>query len=147
MSNVAIYTPETSDDDVSRLLVDLTECICKHTGDETGYGLGGRFGYGENFENDVFMMHRFCWCERADCPWCRDCECEYDSDAERVVKQCDNCKNSEPRAPNFLHKPSGAEVRWYKWIGRSMEVSDGDWPKIIAECIASLAVKLDKVTP
>lgn len=31
--------------------------------------------YGTNFENDVFMMHRFCWCERDDCPWCGGCQC------------------------------------------------------------------------
>lgn len=33
--------------------------------------------YGTNFENDVFMMHRFCWCERDDCPWCGGCTCKY----------------------------------------------------------------------
>jgi hypothetical protein len=31
--------------------------------------------YGTDFENDVFMMHRFCWCERQECPWCMGCEC------------------------------------------------------------------------
>lgn len=31
--------------------------------------------YGTNFENDVFMMHRYCWCEEEDCPWCEGCTC------------------------------------------------------------------------
>lgn len=31
--------------------------------------------YGVNFENDVFMMHRFCWCDDQDCPWCGGCTC------------------------------------------------------------------------
>ena len=26
--------------------------------------------YGINYEDDTFMMHKFCWCEREDCPWC-----------------------------------------------------------------------------
>lgn len=37
--------------------------------------LGGEFGYGGNFENDVFMMHQFCWCDRDDCAWCAQCSC------------------------------------------------------------------------
>ncbi len=31
--------------------------------------------YGTNFENEVFMMHQFCWCEQDDCPWCTGCDC------------------------------------------------------------------------
>lgn len=31
--------------------------------------------YGTNFENDVFMMHQYCWCDDPNCPWCRNCEC------------------------------------------------------------------------
>lgn len=30
--------------------------------------------YGTNYENDVFMMHRFCWCDKeGECPWCTGC--------------------------------------------------------------------------
>lgn len=30
--------------------------------------------YGADFENDVFLMKRFCWCEReGECPWCTGC--------------------------------------------------------------------------
>jgi len=32
-------------------------------------------GYGTNFENSVFMMHVYCWCDRQDCPWCCGCTC------------------------------------------------------------------------
>ena len=28
----------------------------------------GDLGYGQDFENDVFIMHPFYWCEGADCP-------------------------------------------------------------------------------
>jgi hypothetical protein len=43
-------------------------------------------------------------------------------------------------APNFRHKPSGFEVRWYKWIGRDMETK-GDAPplaQMLAECLADI---------
>ena len=55
--------------------------------------------YGTDFENETFMMHRFCWCEKDDCPWCSD------------------------GAPNFLYKPLGFKVWWYKHIGRAVELN------------------------
>ena len=111
---VTIILPECSDDPVSDWLRGLTREICLKTGEESGYGLGGQYGYGENFENDVFMMHRYCWCEREDCKWC----------------------NGD--APNFLHKPTGSTVTWYKYIGRGMEFGEADWSTIFKECFLSL---------
>lgn len=30
--------------------------------------------YGTDFENDVFLMKRYCWCEKeGECPWCTGC--------------------------------------------------------------------------
>lgn len=74
---VQIITPPVADqtDALDHGLVALTEAICQVTGEESGYGLGGRFGYGENFENEVFMMHRFCWCDGEDCRWCSEDAC------------------------------------------------------------------------
>lgn len=42
--------------------------------------------------------------------------------------------------PNFRHKASGFEVRWYKYIGRGMETSDvkADLHALFAECLSSL---------
>lgn len=36
---------------------------------------GGKFGHGANYENKVFQMHCFCWCEKKDCLWCSGCKC------------------------------------------------------------------------
>lgn len=80
-------------------------------------GLGGEYGYGTNYDSDVFMMHRYCWCEEEDCPWCTDLE--------------------GVSAPNFHHKASGFKVCWYKYIGRSMKIenpNNADFVKILAEC-------------
>ena len=111
---IKVILPECSDDPVSDWLRGLTREICKLAGDETGYGLGGRYGYGENYENGVFKLHRYCWCDSDDCPYCDGTE------------------------PNFLHKASGASVSWYKYIGRGMDVSEADWPSIFSECFQSL---------
>jgi len=45
---------------------------------------------------------------------------------------------------NFVHKPSGVIVDWYKYLGRGMEITapaDFDWRACIRECIASLPPK------
>jgi len=79
--------------------------------------------YGTNFENDVFMMHRFCWCGEDACAW---------------------CGGNEPE-PNFRHKELGLAVRWYKYIGRGMEISNPNHlnatgvARVILECLDSLS--------
>jgi hypothetical protein len=76
MDALLIITPETDDDAISEGLRRLTLAAQKALPDEDeGFGLGGEGGYGVNFENDTFMMHRFCWCEREDCIWCAGCDC------------------------------------------------------------------------
>ena len=96
--------------------------ITKRLG-SSSYGLGGEYGYGENYDSDVFQMHRYCWCEREDCPWCED------------------------EAPNFHHKASGFKVWWYKFIGRGMRIenpNNSDFVTILAECCGSITTKKEK---
>jgi hypothetical protein len=104
MVEVEIIIPKGATTNVENDLVKLTEFLSKKLKIESGYGLGGEFGYGIDFENDVFMMHEYCWCERDDCKWCND------------------------DAPNFLFKPTNCKIFWYKWIGRSQE-QKGKLPK------------------
>jgi len=74
--------------------------------------------YGTNFENEAFAMHRYCWCEKDDCPWCSG------------------------EAPNFLYKPTGFRLDWYKYIGRGMEPSESvsafDVVVMIFRCLVSI---------
>jgi hypothetical protein len=109
----------TSGDALSQGLYALSELIIRGLQpDERGGGLGGEFGYGANFENDVFMMHRYCWCESEDCAWC------------------------EGEAPNFRHKASGFEASWYKYVGRGMETNRKltvrEWADILRACFDSI---------
>lgn len=69
------------------------------------------------------------------------CTCTYQ--AEWGAWLADNQHDSECGVvqPNFRHKDTGFEVRWYKYIGRGMEhdeISRGEWRRIFRECEDSL---------
>ena len=163
--------PVISDSQVADDLCWLTEFLTRTGAAPEYHGgiLGGPFGYGVEFENDTFMMHPYCWCERDDCPWCWGCDCPEDAWIYEVAGQrvdwqtfldeydrtgnsnrrsrknedlsCDYCRGTRVSAPNFLHKPSGTRVGWYKYIGRGMDVDvRGDWRTILAECVESTHV-------
>lgn len=117
---VNIVLPETSTDAVSKGLRILTEAIQRcHPEKAIGGGLGGAYGYGAEWNSDVFEMHPYCWCGDDDnCRWCGDED-----------------------APNFHHKPSGFKVWWYKWIGREQRTEgDCDWGAVVLECLWSLGM-------
>lgn len=131
-------------------------------------GLGGAYGYGTELDTPTFSMHPYCWCEEPTCPWCRTCACPYEgthryhlADGTQVTgeafydtpidqrgtvepvpeNQCDNCRNPQPTAPNFHHKPTGVQVRWYKYIGRGMEIDCPDqetWDQVFLDTLKHL---------
>lgn len=120
--------------------------------------------YGIDYNNDVFSMKPYCWCETDDCPVCAICSCPDSAytyyingrqvnmdtwmrgtdDGKRTFRgnkdlMCDWCAGRRKREPLFLHKPSGSTVSWYKYISRSLDADlCADWDAIIAECRASL---------
>lgn len=79
--------------------------------------------YGTDYENEVFMMHPFCWCEKSDCAWCGSAE-------------------ERKGAPNFWYKPTDLKVWWYKYIGRGMEASRAleidEINTILSHCLSSM---------
>jgi hypothetical protein len=141
MTDLAIVLPPCSDDKISADLRYLTEVLMDRGEETTGGLLGGEYGYGAEFENDTLMMHPYCWCEQSDCPWCLPCECEYANGWKHpVTRVCRRCAEGLEHAPNFLHKPSGTTVHWYKYIGRSMDVDlREDWLTVMGDCLRSLA--------
>ena len=72
--------------------------------------------YGVDYEDDVFMMHPFCWCEKDDCLWCGG-EIE-----PELFREMDLSDHHGP-APNFWYKPLDFKVWWYKYIGRGMDTN------------------------
>jgi hypothetical protein len=77
MTTVTQESTTTQPDEgvVSAGLILLTAAL-EAAGANLAHGaLGGEYGYGTDFSNDVFMMHPYCWCEKEDCPWCAGCSC------------------------------------------------------------------------
>lgn len=87
------------------------------TGDPSPGSLAEK--YGADLENEKFRMRRYCWCEGEECPWC-----------------------GPENSPNFLHKPSGLKIWWYKYIGRGMlfsrEPSSSEAAEMLCECLGAL---------
>ncbi len=75
----------------------------------------------EEYENETFLFKSFCW----GCNICKQGE--------------DNCR------PNFIYKPTGFSISWYKYVGRGMEIhgatSKKQWLKIVLDCINSMGIK------
>jgi hypothetical protein len=72
------------------------------------------------------------------------CTCSYKTDWAEWVSNNDHDPTCRIVLPNFRHKASGVSVRWYKYIGRGMEVPEVDrkaWRKIYNECIESLSIE------
>lgn len=99
--------------------------------DKTGWSDPGK--YGCDFENDVFLMHPECWCDKDDgsCLWCIHGDnpnfipllharfgTTKDGYYDKVRQYFD--------PPNFWFKPRNLRIRWYKYIGRDM-VSNRDF--------------------
>lgn len=71
LTDIKIVLPEQNDDLLGGLLVELTKAISE-AGEEIAVQgfLGGTYGYGADYKNDVFEMRPFYW---------GDCECDYDT--------------------------------------------------------------------
>ena len=198
-------------------LVALTEAIAQVAPDTLGGGvLGGEFGYGANYENDVFVMRTYYWgdcdcgyeeredkwsAEHRHAPTCYQAELQaakreaglsywdsakrefvwvdsppgsYDADRAKEdgiykrltgkyglsmagcavhctcghhetwvawLKDNDHRDTCALELPNFRHKATGLEVRWYKWIGRDMEAKMPDGVSaadVFRECVESV---------
>ena len=136
-NSIKVVVPEIVLDEVASDLVKLTRTLdAKKLADgSAGGALGGEYGYGANFENETFMIHRYCWCEKEDCPWCG-------GDASPFAQARYFGGDPTQRAPNFWHKKSDFKVWWYKYIGRGMEYSgEVDWDSTFHECMVSIGAR------
>lgn len=211
-----IIVPAGPDEDepLDAMLIEITKAIAARDPEIVAHGfLGGEFGYGASYENDVFEMRPFYWgdcdcgyeereaafsdadpghaedCyqselkrrERAagwtetewgflsapdDWPWekaratedaiykalCAEyglpypsgcavhCTCGCDGRWKAWAKENGHTSTCSLELPNFRHKASGFEVRWYKYIGRGQETTNapGDLSRVLAECLDSV---------
>lgn len=89
MTDVTIVLPAVSEDRISTDLRELTEVIAMSGADIASGLLGGEFGYGAHFENDVFEMHPYNW---------DDCTCGFETaewDWEKSHPHRDDCYQAE----------------------------------------------------
>lgn len=116
---IKIIIPKGVSTNIDNGLVELTRQLRLKTRKEGGFGLGGQDGYGIEYENKIFSMMPYCWCQENNCKWCNE------------------------NAPNFFYKPTGYKITWYKYIGRGQE-QKGKLPKNwLEKCIKSLWKKGD----
>lgn len=147
---IIIVLPPTATSDIDLDLVNLTEYLTKKAfkGKWQGGGLlGGEFGYGVDFENDTFMMHPYCWCEKEDkCLWCMMNDPFENKNWKKMKGELEKKFNPYWRtwggAPTFFYKPTKTGCRWYKWIGRDTEwdrtPTEKEWKKIYKDCLKSI---------
>ena len=145
--NITIVLPPTASSDIDLDLVKLTEFLSKNLNLDTGYGLGGEFGYGVDYENGVFMMHPYCWCDDGEkCLWCMMNDPHENKNYKKMKAELKNKFNSYWQkwggSPTFFYKPTKTGCRWYKWIGRDTEwdkePTKTQWKKIYKDCIKSI---------
>jgi hypothetical protein len=78
-----------------------------------------------DFENNIFAMRSYCWCDGGLHP-----------------KGC---------PPNFEHYPSGLAVSWYKHAHRGVtinrHITSPQWLNVVQECLKSLNPTGDKLSP
>ena len=101
--------------------------------------------YGVDVDTDVFTMRRFYW---------GDCDCEfgdaedkwhtqhqgkpdYDAQWKEFLEENPGHKATcSLELPNFLYKPTGFALEWYKYIGRDMGVKvQAPLPSDFMECV------------
>lgn len=90
-------------------------------------------------------------CKKHNIPW-KDgygCMVHCDCGQEELRKEFFTTNDHDPKCeltlPNFCHKSSGFEVRWYKWIGRDMEtnrdITSEGLGRIFTECWESIPLE------
>ena len=171
-TSVHVVTAGGEEERISDGLRQLTQAIEQAGGEISAGLLGGEYGYGGSWQvPGVWGMHPYCWCEQEECAWCNPCLCpeqavSYLVDGEEVQDldqwdaadasrrsivehedlRCRRCREGREGAANFWHEPSGSKIRWYKYIGRGMDVTLGwPWEKILDECLTSVKQGQDLV--
>ena len=106
----------------------IAEVIAEIRGEQySTYGWDGLLtnnSGGEEYVNDVFEMRSYCWCGMG---WEED----------------PNSPHSQGCPPNFLYKPTGLIITWYKHAARSATTNKKYpgarvWAEVISHCIKSI---------
>ena len=210
---IQFVLPACSDEPLDEMLRLITKAIDDRDRERTAHGfLGGMYGYGADWNSDVFEMRPYYWGD-CDCgfdqledAWCAShkhseecyqselerelvaaggikktywvdrpkrysydqwravedrvydtlctkhgkdrnfgaavhCTCSYEREWEAFAKANGHKPTCTPELPNFLHRESGLEVRWYKYIGRGMETKNlpANLTQVFNDCLRDIA--------
>lgn len=98
----------------------------------------------ERYENDVFLFRPDYGGEPPPCSC--GAEDSFDWDAAGDCDEVEHAESCTSLEPNFLYKPDGYEIIWYKYPLRgafaSRKMSDEEFRAMIGVCMAS--VELDR---
>lgn len=92
------------------------------------------------YDTDMFCMSYTCGCGRDECVKCDIGNLDLSIDLNQKIRKAAD-ELLEVGYPNFIHKPSGFCVWWYKHIGRGMTVSDAgiDLFPILSDCLKDIS--------
>ena len=83
--------------------------------------------YGSDYECELFEIHPYWW---------GDCTCGADDDENETTEHTVECRF---RLPNFIYKPTGYMLEWYKYPLRdsyaSDDLTDLEFYQMINNCI------------
>lgn len=104
MSDIAYLWDEVDDDLVSRMMIAITKKIHESGSEIVVQGvLGGEFGYGAHYKNDVFEMRPFYW---------GDCRCDYEDALAKWEEENDHDKDCYQTIFRAMHyKEDGYEYK------------------------------------
>lgn len=144
---ITFVFPERSSDEISGSLRALTRQIHEAgLADAGGFGLGGEFGYGVDYESAVFLMKPYCCCEKESCRWCSEnaCGCphpkpEHYFDGNRVD---DWCKYNDMLVAPLPYKIAKHDTPEYDEAERIFDASIDErdrrlktiWPERVHSC-------------
>lgn len=148
-TQLTVVLPKTVVDELCKGLRVINRALdLKHPEGARWGVMGWGYGYGHEHVGAIFEMHPHTE-EPPDCTCGRDERWLEESGARVTQEEYRAWQHANPHLPrcadkpNFRHFRTGVEVRWHKWIGRSVEVW-GDpsaelWAAIVAECLAEVA--------
>lgn len=75
--------------------------------------------YGINYSNNIFVIHKYCYCESPSCPYCWDFT--VDIPTQEYIDKYGMEEDND--APNFWYKPLDFKVWWYKTIHKGLKTN------------------------
>lgn len=119
MTEIQIILPKQDDDPLVDMLLEITKTIAEKDETRVAHGfLGGEFGYGGHWDDDIFLMHPECWCDKeGECPWCTGCAV--------YTKQCRIC--SDPTSTAEGRRAASPEMGCDYVAGRGIFARFAPW--------------------